>query len=161
MELMLKNEACIFFGTVLGGFVLGIICDVLGQTSGEKDGNIIFVGIKDIIFCIVMSLVCFIIIYTLNNGQIRWYEIFGIIAGFVLYSLTIKKFVLASINILKNVVKKLFVFVFIPVKALGQLFKVPCIKLKNALKKVKNIIKTVKYKQKFKIKQIKYIFKKI
>ena len=42
-----------------------------------------------------------------------------------------------------------------------KLFNVPYTKLKNILKKTKKLFKTVKYKQNLKIRQIKYIFKKL
>ncbi len=161
MELVLKNEAFIFLGMFLSGFVLGFMCDLTGVSKRIQSGNVIFIGIKDMLFCISMSLVFFIIIYILNNGVIRWYEITGIIFGFIIYVLTIKKYVLSFLEAFKNVIKNMLIFMLKPILKILKLFKLPYARLKNIIKKTKNLFKTVKYKQKLKIRQIKYIFKKI
>ena len=85
MELSWTHEAYIFFGTVAGGFVLGIVRDFFKSLKNGRCGKIIFVGITDVIFCVLLSLACFMLIFVLNNGRIRWYEIFGILIGFVIY----------------------------------------------------------------------------
>ena len=158
MELMLKNEMYIFVGTFLGGVFLGMFSDILGLSSGKKAGNVVFLGIRDIFFCLCMATFSFIIIYMLNNGELRWYEITGIIMGVVLYTITIKKYVISATEYVKKLLKKFIFLIITPIIKIFKLFKVPYNKVKIIIKKV---FKTVKYKQILKIKQIKYIFKKI
>lgn len=161
MELILKNEAYIFLGMFLSGLVLGFMCDLTGISSHTQNSNVIFIGIKDILFCTFMSVVFFIIIYILNNGEIRWYEITGSVLGFIIYVLTVKKYVLRFLDTCKKLIKRTLLIISKPILKVFKLFNVPYTKLKNILKKTKKLFKTVKYKQNLKIRQIKYIFKKI
>ena len=147
MELVIKKEALIFLGTFLSGFLLGLICDVLGISKNKKTANIIFIGIKDMLFCVSMSFVFFIIIYILNNGVIRWYEIVSVISGFIIYVLSIKKYVLLFLDVLKTKTKIFIMRALMPCIPIFKLFKMPCVKIKNAFKWSKKLFKTVKYKQ--------------
>lgn len=161
MEILVMNEAYIFFGTVIGGVLMGVVYDILKSFKNPNGTDLVIIGIFDIITCTVMSALCFLIIYYLNDGRIRWYEMIGIIIGFVLYMMTIEKYVAKFINQTKNALKALIKCILTPIIALLKLFKMPYRKVKNMFKKVKKSIKSVQFKQNLKIKQIKYIFKKI
>ena len=149
MELSWTHEAYIFFGTVAGGFVLGIVRDFLKSLKNGRCGKIIFVGITDVIFCVLLSLACFMLIFVLNNGRIRWYEIFGILIGFVIYFFTLSKYILLLMSFIRNVIIKIAILFAKPLMAI------------NIIEKSKKCAETVKNKQKLKFRQIKYIFKKI
>ena len=95
MEISLANEAYVFFGSIAGGFLLGIVNDFLKSLKCKKTNKIVFIGISDVFSCVVLALLSFIVIFFLNDGKIRWYEIFGIFMGYIFYYLTISSFVIS------------------------------------------------------------------
>ena len=161
MEISLANEAYVFFGSIAGGFLLGIVNDFLKSLKCKKANKIVFIGISDVFSCVVLALLSFIVIFFLNDGKIRWYEIFGIFMGYILYYLTISSFVIIFFDKIKKLIIKIFVLLIKPLAFAVKMLKIPAGKVKNVIKTSKKCVKTVKNKQKTKIRQIKYIFKKI
>lgn len=67
------------------GFLLGILYEVfrlLRMMFSAKKGSIFFF---DIGYCLLATFVSFVFILTANRGAVRWYIIFGIAAGWVIY----------------------------------------------------------------------------
>lgn len=161
MEISLANEAYVFFGSIAGGFLLGIVNDFLKSLKCKKTNKIVFISISDVFSCVVLALLSFIVVFFLNDGKIRWYEIFGIFMGYIFYYLTISSFVISFFDKIKKLIIKIFILLIKPLAFAVKMLKIPAGKVKNVIITSKRYIKTVKNKQKTKIHQIKYIFKKI
>ena len=105
-----------FLYSLIVGFIIGMIFDVFRLLRCCGLNNSIFVFFEDIIFCLISVTVIFIFTFAMNEGVFRSYELFGIIAGFLIYYNTFGRLVMAFSEIIINAFKKFFSFLFIIIK---------------------------------------------
>ena len=86
------EEVNVFAKAIMLGVICGVIYDLfrIGRRIYKK--NIVFMGIQDIIYWCIVSVVMCIYLYKSNGGIIRGYIIFGIGMGMILYELSIGRF---------------------------------------------------------------------
>ena len=77
-------------------------------------------GIVDIAFWVICTVIIYVCLYFSNRGDIRWFELLGIIAGITIYIAFVSKY---SYKIILKVVK-------ISIKFFGFIFKILCIPCK-------------------------------
>lgn len=116
---------CFLIFSIIGIFS-GIIFDIfriLRRTFKTKD---FIIYIEDIIFWILIG---FLLLYGLcvyTNGEIRLYLILAVILGFVIYMLTVSKYILMIfvkiILVIKSILKNIFNFLANFVKKLNILY---------------------------------------
>ena len=126
MENTISSQAYSFFIYFISGMIIGIIFDIfriLRKSFKTKD----FVTyIEDILFWIITGIFLIFILFKFSFGQIRFYTIFALIIGFVLYLFTISKlFIKVSVIIIlfiKKIVGKILRILFYPIKILFKPF---------------------------------------
>lgn len=120
---MISYQLYCFFIFIIIGIISGLIFDIfriLRQTFKTKD---FIIYIQDILFWILVG---FLMLYGLcayTNGELRLYLFLGVILGFLIYILTVSKYIL-KINIkiitfIKNIFKTIFNFLSDFVKKLN------------------------------------------
>lgn len=108
-----------FFATsVFWGMILLILYDVLRIVRRIIKHNVILVGMQDIIYWIICSILIFHMMYQQNDGIIRGFSIMAMLIGMMLYhNLISDKFVdlvSKSINKILNFIQKLIMLLFKP-----------------------------------------------
>lgn len=102
MEISQALYGAIFIYSIVIGIILGVVYDVfrIQRITMESDNKYftvirdIIIFIEDIIFAIISAIFIAIMIFYVNNGQIRWFALFGTSIGFIIYYNTIGRIVI-------------------------------------------------------------------
>lgn len=95
----------IFYTTIYGGIIIGILFDL--NSSLKKNFKSIrkISFIFDVLFCIVVTFLTFVVINTIERFQLRYYHFIALLVGFLLYYNTISKFVIKFMNTIIGTIK--------------------------------------------------------
>ena len=93
MSAGINEQLWIFILMFIYGAVAACIFDVLRSIHRIFKPSALTVGIGDIIFWLIISVLTFFAIFISNNGQIRFYEFFAMILGSIIYFLMLSKVV--------------------------------------------------------------------
>lgn len=92
------------------GFLLGILYEVFRllrmMFSAKKKSIFIF----DIVYSLLATFVSFVFILTANRGNVRWYIIFGIAAGWIIYYFALGGIAVKFSRFITGCVKKMIKF---------------------------------------------------
>lgn len=88
---MVKNEAIHFCVSVCVGVGLAVIYDIIRIIRRIIRHNIVVISIEDMLFWTIAGIVSFLICFFLDDGNVRWYSIFGEIVGAIIYKKIIEK----------------------------------------------------------------------
>lgn len=117
---MAINQAYLFLIFAFNGVIIGLILDffrIIRKTF--KTSNVI-TYIEDILFWILTGISIIFFMYNFSDGAIRLFMIIALLLGFIIYILSISKFVIKifvfSINILKDFFKTIIKIGAIPAK---------------------------------------------
>ena len=105
---------------ILTGLIIGILFDcfrILRKSFKTADW---ITYIQDIIFWILTGIIVLFSIFKFNNGEIRSYIILGIFFGFLMYMLTISKFIVKYTVLLIQLLKKIITY---PINIIINIFK--------------------------------------
>lgn len=162
MTISVARETMIFLGCAACGMVLGLLFDILRISRRVvKTGNFI-VMIEDLLFWLVASFFVFVSIFYLNDGELRWYEFFGIALGSGFYMLAFSPWILKVSVYVLNFFKKLMIWIikilFAPFKFIAKLLRRPMLFVFNFSRRK---AKTISGKAHQGLKNCRKIFKKI
>lgn len=136
---------------IISGIIIGVFFDIFRILRKSFKTPDIITYIEDFLFWIITGIFVLFILFTFENGQIRSYNIIGLIIGVILYICTISKyFIKISVTIIsffKNIIYKIFKIVIYPMKMFFKPISFVIINLKNITKfdkKIKNNINNVK-----------------
>ncbi len=121
------------------GFLLGIFYEVFRLLrmllSAKKRSAFVF----DILYCLLATFFTFVFILTANRGAVRWYILFGVFAGWVIYYFALGgiavKFSKALTVCVRNTLSFAYKIIAAPFKALGNVFRNISDKLVKTAKK--------------------------
>lgn len=116
------REIIILSASFLSGCIIGIIYDILKRIKKHLGFNSLLLDIGDVITFILLSLCAYISVYIINDGKVRWYEIFGIFSGFFMYMSYLSCFVVKLLifaegaagclfGVLRRLIKPLFMLI--------------------------------------------------
>lgn len=88
----------IFYTTIYGGIIIGILFDFNSSLKKNFKSISKISFMFDILFCITVTLLTFVVINTIERFQLRYYHFIALLVGFLLYYNTISKFVIKLIN---------------------------------------------------------------
>lgn len=81
----IAEQTRLFFLSCGAGFLLGVLYEIFRllrmMFSIKKRGTFIF----DLIYCMLSTFLTFVFILTVNRGAVRWYILFGVAAGWIIY----------------------------------------------------------------------------
>ncbi|MBE6835236.1 MAG: hypothetical protein E7515_03175 [Ruminococcaceae bacterium] len=153
----LAKQTYNFFVSVGFGFALGIVYDVFFIIRNLISKRKWVTVVCDVIFTLFSSLMSFLLLLSVTDGQIRFYVILGELIGFFVYYFSLGVFIVkicekitAVLKKLFAVVKRFFLFVFrvisFPFRKLFKLLKGIFKKIyEKTLKNTKKIVKKSKY----------------
>lgn len=120
-----QYQAHVFFLMSIVGFALGIIYDTF--KIKRKIFGSLFIFFDDFLFMIISSIVFVFSVFAFNNGILRWYEVFFLILGFIVYRITLSMLIMSLfefiINIIQSIIMRFLRIAFIPFKHIYKLFR--------------------------------------
>lgn len=165
MVISSKHELFVFFGSVLGGIILGMIFDVFKVVKPSDKANFIVTGICDLLLWCVITVAIFSIIFITNNAAVRWYEFAGMILGTVFYFMTLSRIFLAILTAVLRFLKKVFTVFFkiiiFPFALIFQALKPVARFFKHRFSFIKKFFKKVKLSLRNGARRIKHSVNKI
>lgn len=82
--------------------------DAIGKSQRYKN-TVVFIG--DVLYFVLITPPSTVFVYAFNNGNVRWYLFFGIVAGFATYYFTVGRLVISVSEYIVFSVKVLFSYV--------------------------------------------------
>lgn len=121
------------------GFLLGVLYEIFRllrmMFSVKKRSTFIF----DILYCLLATFLSFVFILTANRGAVRWYIIFGVAAGWIIYYFALGGIAVKFSRFITTCIKKTVTFsvkmIIAPFKAIWKLFRNISDKLVKTAKK--------------------------
>ncbi len=123
------EQVYIFFYAILAGAIAAFLYDILRIKRRAIKTNVIFVSLEDILFWLIAAVVMFITVYNINSGEMRGYIFIGNIIGVTLYETLLSNIIIKSsvmvINIIKRIIKFLWMIFTYPFILLYKIISVP------------------------------------
>lgn len=112
MDLSVNIQLWQFVYALLFGAFLGVFYDVFRIIRNIINNGKMLIIFEDIIYLFVSSVLTFCFAFFINNGQLRFFIIIGIVLGLIVYYFTVGFIVMKSVNFIILLLKKIFGFVF-------------------------------------------------
>jgi len=129
MQTTLSSQIEFFIWTLIAGVSLGALYDLFRALRKMRKSGVRAIIFQDVVFLIITALVIFASAYFINDGEMRWYGIFGVICGFIIYRVTVGDAVLnALVAFTRFLIKTVLVIIKIllfPVKIIYKILKKP------------------------------------
>ena len=122
---------------VLIGAVLGLVYDFFRFIRSffiNERIVLLFQNITDILFCTFAGAVYCVFIYHASNGRFRWFTLFAVIFGFVLYNIGPSKLICSLLQKIADIISALFRFVIFPFRILSKFLRKLCYNLICSIK---------------------------
>ena len=88
-----SNQAYVFLCTVYAGFLIGLIYDFCRIIRSIAKPGVWLTGMMDLLFWILIGVLSFLVIFRVNDGEVRIYTIVGFAVGWGLYVLTLSPYI--------------------------------------------------------------------
>ena len=149
---------------VCSGIIIGILFDIFRVLRKTFNTTDLITYIEDLLFWLITGIFIIFVLFKISNGQIRIYNIIGLLLGTIAYILLISKiFINISVKILTFIKKLIYKLLIIPTKFIIKLFKSIfkpftffVINIKKYTFNFKNIIKNKKCKKRSEKRRILY-----
>lgn len=106
MNATITSQMTIFLYSILLGSILCLIFDGFRVLNAVLKINLKRIFFEDVFYFILSALITFTYILVVNMGEIRFYIILGEIIGWIIYRISIGKFVYkAALNAVKFLIK--------------------------------------------------------
>lgn len=122
------NEQLYAFGAMLlGGALSGLLGDVFFLVRVAFGFKRITTNLADLFLWLILAVGIFALNLQVNDGALRWYGIFGLILGAVLYFLTLSRIVRVVLGAVLKIFKKILgIILKIVLTIVGFLYKILC-----------------------------------
>lgn len=124
---MINNQAYLFLIFNINGIIIGLLFDFFRILRKILKTNNFFTYLEDIFFWILTGILVLYSIYYFNNGEIRAFMFFGIILGFLIYILSISKYIISFFvyisDFIKTIIKNIIKLILIPSKLIIKIMK--------------------------------------
>lgn len=145
-----------FLAYIISGVLISVFFDIFRVLRKSFKTSDLVTYIEDIIFWLATGMFLLYVIFKFNNGEIRAYIFLGIALGVTLYILLFSKYFIKIntkiINILKDIICKLFNIIIYPIKLLRKAMLKPIsfiiINIRKSTKKFFGILSNIKIKGK-------------
>lgn len=122
LEISMTEQGIVFLFSCAVGFSLGCFYDVFRIFRIAFNPKWLVVFFQDIFFCVVSALVIILSIYYTNSGRVRIFGLAGCFLFFVLYYLTVGRFMMflskKIIDFIKRMLNFLYSITIKPMKSL-------------------------------------------
>ena len=132
----------VFFLCVISGIVCGLFFDLQRSLRRVARAGMVRTLFQDIIFALVYMGTAFYCAYSFNNGEIRYYQIMGVLCGMLVYAAFLSE---TAMKIMAFIFASLLKFVIAPIcillHAIGAVFTRIRLFFKKFLGKIKTFLK--------------------
>ncbi len=87
-----------FYATIYGGLIIGLLFDINRSLKSNFKILKYFYIVFNIIFWALSTIIIFITINAIESFNLRYYHFVALFIGFILYYITISKFILKILN---------------------------------------------------------------
>lgn len=140
MEVSVTSQVYVFFVMAAAGIGCGFLFDLLRVWRRLLRPGKISTGISDLIFWLVISASIFAIIFTVNNGELRWFELLGLILGCMIYFLAFSHICMKVVSAIAKFLAKILIWilkiVLTPIAFLYRMVKRPFVWIGRKLGKL-------------------------
>lgn len=110
MEKFIVEEALLMLDSLYIGLVIMAAYDILRLFRRIVRHKNIFVGLEDFLFWVIAGFVVFSLVYSENDGTLRWFIVVGVFLGGIIYEKSFGRFLVKYtaryVNKLLNIVLK-------------------------------------------------------
>lgn len=117
---MIRQEADFLLVSVLWGIGLTVVYDFLRIGRMAVRHASWAVSVEDFLYWIFAGFALFYLLFSMNDGKIRWFALAGAASGMWLYHITLSPFL---VKILGAILKTMLGWLIFPVKVAGRLLK--------------------------------------
>lgn len=129
MEVSVSNQVYVFFIMVLAGLGCGFLFDLTRVWRKLLRPGKVSTGASDLIFWLLISAGLFFTVFTVNNGELRWFELLGLMFGCIIYFLAFSRICMtvfgAVAKFLAKILLTIFKIVLTPIVFLYRMVKRP------------------------------------
>ena len=143
MEVSSSNQVNVFFIYVLSGLICGTFFDVQRLLRRMFSAGSTRTLVEDFVFAVFSVFMTIVPGFIYNNGEMRYYQIVGILCGGTLYAAALSRVVMKILSFLFRLVEKIIVK---PVVKICLLLTIPVKWIIRRIKKLKNLGKRVQKK---------------
>lgn len=111
-----RNQLPVVISFFICGIISGVFCDLLRIKRRIFFNHFIIVFFDDIIFFAFCTLVVIFNAYCFNDGNMKWYEIPVMIAGFVLYRKTLSRIFTSACFYVSDLLKSFLQLIISPIR---------------------------------------------
>lgn len=142
-----SNQAYIFLSTVYAGLIIGFLYDCCRMIRKMIRAGVAVTGILDLLFWSIIGVLSFLVLYYVNDGNVRIYTLLGFVVGWILYLLSLSRFVMKTLNWIYDTLAKLIHWlvkiILWPFKKLWRALAKPFGWVKHGLGKLKRSISKI------------------
>lgn len=111
MEVSVSNQLYVFLVMVAAGAAAGAVFDIFRIIRRTFRTGMLTTSLSDILFWLLISAGMFLVMFAVNNAQMRWFEAIGILLGGVVYFLALSRLFMKVIGAVFGFVVKIFLFI--------------------------------------------------
>lgn len=142
------GEAYIFYISLAGGVLTGIIFDFFRAFRKQHSSSAGFVAVQDILYWLITAGVVFALLLKYNYGELRFFIFLGILIGGILYHATVSRYIVLLISKIYWLALQIFKFIIkilaLPLKFLSVPVRFLVISLAKINKKLTAILCRIK-----------------
>ena len=143
MEVSSSHQVNVFFIYVLSGLICGIFFDVQRLLRRMFSAGTTRTLLEDFVFAVFAVFMTIVPGFIYNNGEMRYYQIIGILCGGTLYASALSRMVMKILSFLFHLIEKIIVK---PAVKICLLLTIPVKWMIRRIKKLKNLGKRVQKK---------------
>ena len=111
MELSMTEQALVFLFSCAVGVFLGAVYDIFRIIRVAFNSRWLSIFFQDFIFCIFSAVSVILLVFYTNSGIVRWFSLAGCFICFLLYHLTVGRFIMFMAKKIINFIKKVLNFI--------------------------------------------------
>ena len=143
MLMATTNQAYVFLIAVYVGIMTGLIYDVFRVIRYLSKPDKWITGLIDLTFWIIVIGLSFFVFYYTNYGEVRFYNFVGIALGWLLYAITLSRWIIIALKFIFKMLQKIFL---ICIKIISWPVQMPINMIKYIVNKY-NILKIKRQKR--------------
>lgn len=142
--IMIVEQVYIFLYAILAGAVAAFLYDFLRIKRRAVKTSVIFVGLEDILYWLIVAVLLFITVYNSNSGQMRGFIFIGNIIGVILYESLLSSIIIRSSMLILNFIKKILRFMWMvlsyPFRLIFKIISIPAAFIFRLIKRLLSFI---------------------
>lgn len=145
MGVNLEDQAVVFGLVFLCGAAVGVLFDIFRILRREVGAGARLTNVLDALFWVLAAILSSLWLYTVNDGELRWFEFLALAAGAGIYFAIISPALVFVVRWVIGIIKKVVLFVIkvllLPARAVFRLLHRTFIIICVPLKSIKRFIK--------------------